>query len=212
MEKLRVELLRVLDITYDKDSEYKKRVLEDINRHDDTSLYMAQKLLSENKSLTVEVFDLIKSNYANRELVVRDEKDDHIIREMKILVCDNHYDFDKNDKQAYPPKMRWNNKDSIYDWQVGCIKRGDFTILRDVIEIVGKKDGKFNIYKFRIKDNLIEINHSKLKEFVPIPWQYEDDALVAIKRFRKRISEMDILAKDYILSVVDNAKLDKAEN
>ena len=74
--------------------------------------------------MNINEFDKLKKSLGRESKIhVRDE-DGKIIRTATILMLDQHFDWDKNDTQQYPPKMEWNGVDYIYSYSVGCLKFG----------------------------------------------------------------------------------------
>lgn len=174
------------------------------------------------KFVDLETFETILEKYAESELKVYNSEG-KLIREGKIIVIDNHYDWDKNrvDSQPYN-KCRWNGKDKIWDWVEGHLTSGAFTVIGDELVISSAKqtqDSRFTYwYRIKVHDGKITCGHFSgigQSEIASITKLYDIDVIEkSINDFIKFVSGMDIddRIKEIVFNKVKNAKYEYTDD
>lgn len=164
--------------------------------------------------ISLEQFEEILK-FSNSEVIVRDS-DGKIVRKGKIIISNNHFDWDKN-KVIHQPynKCRWNGRDKIFEWVEGALHSGSFTVFDNELIISSSKQKHNNLefwYRIKVENGQITCGHfSSLNSSEPAPITHLYDILViekALNDFIKFINSMNIneKIKEILFDKVRNAR------
>ena len=162
--------------------------------------------------MTLNEFEEIKNKHDRQELLIKDENG-KVIRECKIICLDNYYEWDKNDKQDYPPKCRWNGKDVIWNYYTTC----DISCCDDILILYSKeffrphkkhivrikRDEGYRVYlgveELNYDGRLLNMTDFKNREIVERTLKYQRD----------KINKMNCEFKKVLLEFIDKAVIYK---